>query len=69
MFPFFIWVGEEQYDPEVEEGSAIMAGEQSLENTKTEVLLLANLFKNFREQCLKAYDLDPVHCYKSPGLT
>ena len=30
--------------------------------------LLANVYKAFRDTCLKQYKLDPVHFYTSPGL-
>ena len=35
----------------------------------TDVLLLADVFENFREVCLQHYDLDPAHNYTSPGLS
>ena len=35
---------------------------------KTDVLLVADVFKTFRNMCLKNYKLDPAHLYTSPGL-
>ena len=34
----------------------------------TDVLLLADVFDNFRDMCLQYYGLDPADNYNSPGL-
>ena len=36
---------------------------------KSDILLLADVFKNFRSTCLQYYKLDPSHYYTSPGLS
>jgi len=33
-----------------------------------DVVLLADIFQNFRQLCLNFYRLDPAHCYTAPGL-
>ena len=32
------------------------------------MLLLADIFENFRQSCLKNYELDPAHSVSLPGL-
>ena len=36
---------------------------------KSDVLLLADVFENFRRVCKEYYKLDPAHYYSSPGLS
>ena len=36
---------------------------------KSDVLLIADVFENFRETCLAYYSLDPCHYVSSPGLS
>ena len=36
---------------------------------KLDVLILSDVFENFRELCLKHYEIDPAYCYSAPGLS
>ena len=36
---------------------------------RSDTLLLADIFENFRQSCLKNYELDPAHFVSLPGLS
>ena len=36
---------------------------------KSDILLLADVFENFRKACQQYYELDPAHYFTSPGLS
>ena len=36
---------------------------------QSDTLLLADVFENFRDMCIKEYELDPAHFLSLPGLT
>lgn len=36
---------------------------------KSDILLLADIFENFRKTCLQYYEVDPAHYFTSPGLS
>ena len=38
------------------------------EDLRSDTLLLADVFENFRQSCLKNYELDPAHFVSLPGL-
>ena len=35
---------------------------------RSDTLLLADIFENFRQSCLESYELDPAHFVSLPGL-
>ena len=35
---------------------------------QSDTLLLADAFENFRNMCIKVYELDPAHFLSAPGL-
>lgn len=44
-------------------------GEYSDLYLKTDVLLIADVFENFRNNCIQVYELDPAHYYTTTGFT
>ena len=35
---------------------------------QSDTLLLADVFKNFKNKCIEIYELDPANCLSAPGL-
>ena len=35
---------------------------------QSNILLLPDVFENFRNMCLKIYEPDPAKCFSAPGL-
>ena len=50
------------------EGGRVTLGDYHDVYLATDVLLLADVFENFRDVCLEHYKLDPAHFYTAPGL-
>ena len=42
---------------------------KDLNYVQSDTLLLADVFENFRDMCIKEYKLDPAHFLSLPGLT
>ena len=43
-------------------------GEYHALYVQSDMLLLADVFENFRNMCLKIYELDPAKFFSAPGL-
>ena len=43
-------------------------GEYHYLYAKSDTLLLADVFKNFKNKCIEIYELDPAHFLSAPGL-
>ena len=43
-------------------------GEYHHLSVHSDTLLLADVFENFRNMCIKVYELDPAHFLSLPGL-
>ena len=43
-------------------------GEYHNSYVQTDTLLLTDVFENFRNKCIKKYELDPLHFVSAPGL-
>ena len=43
-------------------------GEYHHLSVHSDTLLLADVFENFRNMCIKVYELDPAHFLSIPGL-
>ena len=48
--------------------SRLKIWENTMIYLKSDILLLADVFENFRKTCLTYYGLDPPHYVSSPGL-
>ena len=65
-------IKDEEYDHAVvvwEHFACKTLGEYSDLYLKIDVLLLADIFENFRDVCMKAYAIDPAFYYTAPGMS
>ncbi|KYN39375.1 hypothetical protein ALC56_06244 [Trachymyrmex septentrionalis] len=53
----------------VKEVAVLKNGSELTYYLKTDVLLLADVFENFRDTCIESYGLDPTYYYILPGYT
>ena len=49
------------------QGATLLGWPKSIYYLKSDILLLTDVFQNFRETCLTYYGLDPPHYVSSPG--
>ena len=74
---FYSSLSEETITPEEYERAQKVWREFNIENMQQyhdlylnfDVLLLADIFENFRQTCIIDYGLDPAHYYTLPGFT
>ena len=65
-------ISQEEYDHAQKVWSKLnikTLGEYADVYMRSDILILADVFENFRSTCMEAYSLDPAHYYTTPGLS